>query len=100
MTSALTQETASRAAVAEKAPAASATATASTAVSVSAVPETPAELIRQWAGDDRPNPRRGLWAVVARCWDNLAGPGMTEQDRLQRDIAEARGFAYGYTRLP
>ena len=42
-------------------------------------------------------PGAGLWAAVARCWDNLAGPGMTEQDRLQRDIAEARGFAYGYT---
>ena len=116
MASTVAQETESPTAVAEKAPATAAVASApavepATAVDLSAVPETPTNLsavpesptalLRDWAAPaaDRPNPRPGLWAVIARCWNSLTGPGMTDQARLQREIAEARGFAYGYTRL-
>ena len=100
MASTVAQETESPTAVAEKAPAAAPVASAP-AVDLSAVPETPTALLRDWAGPDadRPNPRPGLWAVIARYWNSLTGPGMTDQARLQREIAEARGFAYGYTRL-
>ena len=99
MASTVAQETESPTAVAEKAPAAAVA--SAPAVDLSAVPETPTDLLRDWAApdSDRPNPRPGLWAVIARCWNALTGPGMTEQARLQREIAEARGFAYGYTRL-
>ena len=98
MASTVAQETESPTAVAEKAPAAVASAPT---LDLSAVPESPTALLRDWAAPaaDRPNPRTGLWAVIARCWDALTGPGMTEQARLQREIAEAKGFAYGYTRL-
>ena len=108
MASTVAQETESPTAVAEKAPAPAASAPAvdlsavpESPTNLSAVPETPTALLRDWAGPDadRPNPRPGLWAVIARCWNGLTGPGMTEQARLQREIAEARGFAYGYTRL-
>ena len=120
MASTVAQETESPTAVAEKAPATAAVASApavdlsavpesptnlsavpESPTNLSAVPESPTALLRDWAAPaaDRPNPRPGLWAVIARCWDALTGPGMTEQARLQREISEAKGFAYGYTRL-
>ena len=106
MASTVAQETESPTAVAEKAPATAAVASTpavapATAVDLSVVPESPTDLLRDWAAPaaDRSNPRPGLWAVIARCWDSLTGPGMTDQARLQREISEAKGFAYGYTRL-
>ena len=94
MATTLTKEPESNIAVVEPAPAKAA------AANVAAVPETPAELLKQWAGADQPNPVRVLLAAVARCWANLGGPGMTAQARRHRDIAEARGFTNGYIKLP
>ena len=64
-------------------------------VDVSRVPETPAELFKQW---EAPAPRRPLIhtviaATLVRIWDALTGPGMTEQERVRRDIAEHNGYA-------
>ena len=61
---------------------------------ISAVPETPAELLKQW---EAPAPRRPLIhtviaATLVRIWDALTGPGMTEQERVRRDIAEQNGY--------
>ena len=64
-------------------------------VDISNVPETPAELLKQW---EAPAPRRPLIhtvisATLGRVWDAVAGPPMTSQQRVNRDIAEYRGFS-------
>ena len=67
---------------------------AAAAVDVSRVPETPAELLKQW---EAPAPRRPLIhtmiaPTLVRIWDALTGPGLTEQERVRRDIAEHNGY--------
>ena len=32
-------------------------------------------------------------------WNVVAGPGMTDQARLEREIAETRGYRDGFTKL-
>ena len=64
-------------------------------VDISRVPETPAELLKQW---EAPAPRRPLIhtvisAALVRVWDAIAGPAMTNQQRVNREIAEHRGFS-------
>ena len=64
-------------------------------VDISNVPETPAELLKQW---ETPAPRRPLIhtvisATFGRLWDAIAGPPMTSQQRVSREIAEHRGFS-------
>ena len=60
-------------------------------VDISAVPETTAELLKQWDV-----PKRSLIgaipAAVTGLWDAITGPGMTAQDRIRRDIAEHNGY--------
>ncbi|MCE2501467.1 MAG: hypothetical protein J4G13_11490 [Dehalococcoidia bacterium] len=68
-------------------------------VDVSAIPETPAELLRQWDTPRRPLARGVLSATLVRAWNLLAGPSMTQRDRLNREIAEAKGFTNGYMKL-
>lgn len=64
------------------------------ALDISHVPETPAELLKQW---DAPAPRPSLLQTVASAlagvWDGIIGPGMTQQQRVNREIAEHRGFS-------
>ena len=69
-------------------------------VDISAVPETPAELLKQW---DVPAPRRPLIhavvsATLVRLWEGITGPGMTQEQRLNRDIAEHSGYARTFGR--
>ena len=62
------------------------------AVDVSAIPETPAELLKQWPAPRRPLLHTIISATLVRLWDALTGPGMTEQERTNRAIAEHNGF--------
>ncbi len=68
-------------------------------VDVSAIPETPAELLRQWDTPRRPLAQRVLAVTVGPVWGLLTGPGMTQRDRLNREIVEAKGFTNGYMKL-
>ena len=68
-------------------------------VDVSAIPETPAELLRQWDTPRRPLAQRVLAVTVGPVWGFLSGPGMTQRDRSNREIAEAKGFTNGYMKL-
>ena len=100
MVAALKPEPETNTAVAENAAApAVATAPAAAAVAdpvdISRVPETPAELLKQW---EAPAPRRPLIhavisATLVRIWDAIVGPAMTDQQRVNREIAEHRGFS-------
>ena len=65
---------------------------ATAAVDVSAIPETPAELLKQWPAPRRPLLHTIISATLVRLWDALTGPGMTEQERTNRAIAEHNGF--------
>ncbi len=66
-------------------------------VDISAIPETPAELLRQWeAPADVAAPRRPLLHVIVstvlvRIWDAIVGPPMTDRQRVNRELAEHRG---------
>ena len=73
-------------------PAAAATPATAAAVDVSAIPETPAELLKQWPAPRRPLLHTIISATLVRLWDALTGPGMTEQERTNRAIAEHNGF--------
>lgn len=90
MVTTVTRETESNTAV--SAPVAEPVA-AAPAVDISAVPESPAELLKQW---EAPAPKRPLIhtvisATLVRVWDAITGPGMTEKDRVRREIAEFNG---------
>ena len=65
---------------------------AAAAVDVSAIPETPAELLQQWDA-----PKRSILlsipAAIVSFWCSLSGPGMTEQGRIRREIAEINSSA-------
>lgn len=102
MTTATTRESESTAIVAEPlaAPAAATTPAAApfavssaAAVDVSAVPETPGELLKQWDTARRPLLHTVIAATIVRIWDGLTGPGMTERERVNRAVAEHNGFA-------
>ena len=102
MTTVTTRETESTAIVAEPlaAPAAATAPPAApfavpsaAAVDVSAVPETPGELLKQWDTARRPLLHTVIAATFVRIWDGLTGPGMTERERVNRAVAEHNGFA-------
>ena len=38
-------------------------------------------------------------ASLVALWNVVAGPGMTERARLDREIAETRGYRDGFTKL-
>lgn len=105
-------------AAAVDAPAAATAPIAAPAVDVSNVPETPSALLAEW---NRPAPTSAAAAVViaappvampaperkpllhtlisatlVRCWDALTGPGMTDQERTRREIAEHNGHAQSF----
>ena len=103
MTTVTTRETESDAIVAEPLAAATALSAApfavpsaapsAAAVDVSAVPETPGELLKQWDTARRPLLHTVIAATLVRIWDGLTGPGMTERERVNRAVAEHNGFA-------
>ena len=70
---------------------------AAASVDISAIPETPAELLGQWDAPRR-NPMSAIVASLARFCSGLVGPGMTDMDRLNREIAEFQGHA-GHARI-
>ena len=90
MVTTLNRETESNAAVA--APVVEPAAPASAPVNISAVPETPAELLKEWNTPRHPLLHTVIAATLVRIWDALTGPGMTEQERVRRDIAEHKGY--------
>ena len=92
MVTALKPEHETNAAVAENAAAPAVATAPATAVDVSSVPETPAELLKQWDTPRHPLLHTVIAATLVRIWDALTGPGMTEQERVRRDIAESNGY--------
>lgn len=95
MVTAINPEIEAKSAVAETAEAS----TESAAVDVSAIPETPAELLEQWESTRKPSVQATIVASFVALWNVVAGPGMTEQARLEREIAETRGYRDGFTKL-
>ncbi|MXZ91399.1 MAG: hypothetical protein F4W95_06235 [Chloroflexi bacterium] len=63
-------------------------------VDISNVPETPAELLKQWEApaSRRPLIHTAIFATLVRVWDAITGPAMTDRQRVNREIAEYRGF--------
>ncbi len=92
MVTAINHETENKSAVAE-------TAEAPAAVDVSAIPETPAELLGQWEVSRKPSVQATILASFVALWNVVAGPAMTDQARLEREIAESRGYRDGFTKL-
>lgn len=102
--------------VAVDAAAADAAPAASPAVDVSNVPETPSALLAEWhrpapaaaavviaappvviaAPERKPLLHTLISATLVRCWDALTGPGMTDQERTRREIAEHNGLAQSF----
>lgn len=70
-----------------------------TAVDVSAIPETPAELLKQWDVSRKPLIHTVIAAALVNAWNAIAGPPMTDRQRLKREIAEARGFTNGFVKI-
>lgn len=95
MVTAINPETEAKSAVAETAEAT----TERAAVDVSAIPETPAELLEQWESARKPSVQATIAASFVALWNVMAGPGMTKRARLEREIAETRGYRDGYTKL-
>ena len=95
MVTAIKPETEAKSAVAETAEAT----TERAAVDVSAIPETPAELLEQWESARKPSVQATILASFVALWNVVAGPAMTDQARLEREIAETRGYRDGYTKL-
>ena len=98
MVTALKHENEANTAVAENAAAPAATIAPAAAVDVSRIPETPADLLKEWDVSRKPL-HTVIAATLVRAWNLLAGPGMTQRDRLNREIAEANGFTNGYMKL-
>ena len=68
-------------------------------VDVSAVPETPSELLKQWDVSRKPLIHTIIAIALVGLWNAIAGPPMTDRQRLHRDIAEARGFSNGFVKI-
>lgn len=92
MVTTLNCETESSAVVAAPVVEPAAAAPASAPVDVSAVPETPAELLKQWDAPRHPLLHAVIAATLVRIWDALTGPGMTDEERVRRDVAEHSGY--------
>ncbi len=95
MVTAINPETETKSAVAETA----AAPVVSAAIDVSAIPETPAELLEQWEPTRKPSVQATILASFVALWNVVTGPGMTDQARLEREIAETRGYRDGFTKL-
>lgn len=91
MVTAINPETETKSAIAETA--------APADVDVSAVPETPAELLEQWESSRKQSIQATILGSFVALWNVVAGPGMTDQARLEREIAETRGYRDGFTKL-
>ena len=57
-------------------------------VDVSAIPETPEELLKQWTGADKISRVNKLVSAVGAFFAAFRGPAMTDQQRMQRVLAE------------
>ena len=95
MVTAINPETETKSAVAEIAVAPAETA----AVDVSDIPETPAELLAQWETTRKPSVQAAIVAGFVALWNVVAGPGMTDRARLEREVAETRGYRNGFIKL-
>ena len=102
MVTTVTRETETNAAVVS-APAAEAAAASTLAdsdvadsgVDISGVPETPAALLKEWEVSRRPLIHTVVATALVRIWDAITGPGMTDRDRVRREIAEFNGHTRG-----
>ena len=95
MVTAINPETETKSAVAEIAVAPAETA----AVDVSDIPETPAELLAQWETTRKPSVKAAIVAGFVALYNIVVGPGTTARARLEREIAETRGYRDGFTKL-
>ena len=91
MVTTVNRETETSAAVAAPVVEPAAATTAAPAVDISAIPESPAELLEQWD-----TPRRSLFqnimAAFGRFWDATTGPGKTDLERMNRKIDEHQRY--------
>lgn len=68
-------------------------------VDVSAVPETPAELIQQWSAPERKSLGDHINAALAMVLTAITGPGMTDLQRHEREVAQAQGYIRAVTKM-
>ena len=91
MVTTVNRETETSAAVAAPVVEPAAAATAVPAVDISAIPESPAELLEQWD-----TPKRSfmdvIMAALGRFWDATTGPGKTDLERMNRKIDEHQRY--------
>ena len=91
MVTTVNRETESSAAVAAPVVEPVAAAIAAPAVDISAIPESPAELLEQWD-----TPKRSfmdvIMAALGRFWDATTGPGKTDLERMNRKIDEHQRY--------
>ena len=87
MVTTVTRDNESNAAVAAHVAEPVAAAPAAPAIDISAIPETPAELLKQWNA-----PRRSFFNVMSAAlvsvWDSITGPATTERECVERKIFE------------
>ncbi len=87
MVTTVNRETETNVAVAVQVADTESAAPAAAAVDISAIPETPDELLKQWDA-----PRRSflqaISAALVSVWDSVIGPGKTDQERVNRKIFE------------
>ena len=67
-------------------------------IDLSGIPESPAELLKQWTPSKKPLIHTVIAAALVRWWDAIAGPPMSERDRSRREIAEHAGFVRHFRR--
>ncbi len=89
-------ETESRTAVVEQ-PAVVA-ATPAIEIDLSGIPESPAELLKQWTPSKNPPIHTVIAAALVRWWDAISGPPMSERERSRRAVAEHAGFVRHFRR--
>ena len=91
MVTTVNRETETSAAVAAPVVEPAAATTAAPAVDISAIPESPAELLEQWD-----TPRRSLlqniMSAFGRFWDATTGPGKTDLERMNGKIDEHQRY--------
>ena len=65
---------------------------------LSGIPESPAELLEQWAPSKKPLIHSVIAATLVRWWDAISGPPMSDLDRSRREIAEHGSYAGHFRR--
>ena len=91
MVTTVNRETESNVAIAAQIAETEPTSPVAPAVDISAVPETPDELLKQWDAPKR-SFIHAIPTVLENIWESIVGPGTTEQQRVNRKIFEHSRF--------